>query len=723
LDVAGAFQVARIKIECCPDERFVKARRMNSKNFFSELKRRNVYKVAVAYAVVAWLLLQALSILLPAFDAPPWVLRVFIAAIAAGFPLALLFAWAFELTPEGIKRTDEVVPNQSIARKTGRKLVTIIAGLAAIALILLLFQVVRSRSGARSALPAAASASSSPSTPVISDKSIAVLPFENLSRDPDNAFFTDGVQDEILTDLAKIADLKVISRTSVMQYKTGQARHLRQIGQELGVSHVIEGSVQRATNKVRVNAQLIDTRTDAHLWAQTYDRDLSDVFAIQSEIAQAIADQLQARLSPNEKAAINKPPTTDVIAFDLYSRGKTLLLTAQFSAQTGAKFQQAADLLNQAVARDPAFFEAYRQLALAHESTYSLGLDHSAERLKMAEAALQAAARLRPEAGETHLARAEFLYYCRRDYDGALAELEVARRTLPNDSRLFELTGYIWRRRGQREEGLRNLQRAVELDPRNSDLLQQISLSYEGLRRYSEQAGVLGRALAIKPDDVDTRVSLASVPLAQRAETGPLHQVLAEIHAKDPEAIKSVAHEWFTCALAERDAAAANDALNALGTNNYGPDAVHFYRSFCDGLVARMTQDEAKARAAFTAARAEQEKRMRQEPDYGPNICVLGLIDAGLGRKEEALREGRRAMELVPVEKDAINGARMIEYFAIIAAWVGQKDLACEHLARAEQLDRSGTLSYGQLKLTPWWDPLRGDPRFEKIVASLAPKQ
>ena len=690
--------------------------------FFAELKRRNVYKVAVAYAVVAWLLLQALSILLPAFDAPPWVLRVFIAAIAAGFPVALLFSWAFELTPEGLKRTEEVAPQQSISRKTGRKLIAFTAALAVVALALLVFQVVRPRSGTRSASPTAASASSSPSTPVISDKSIAVLPFENLSRDPDNAFFTDGVQDEILTDLAKIADLKVISRTSVMQYKTGQARHLRQIGQELGVSHVIEGSVQRAANKVRVNAQLIDTRTDAHLWAQTYDRDLSDVFAIQSEIAQAIADQLQARLSPNEKADINKPPTTDVIAFDLYSHGKTLLLTAVFSAQTGAKFQQAADLLNQAVARDPAFFEAYRQLALAHESTYSLGLDHSAERLKMADAALQAAARLRPEAGETHLARAEFLYYCRRDYDGALAELEVARRTLPNDSRLFELTGYIWRRRGQQEEGLRNLQRAVELDPRNSDLLQQLSDSYGNLRRYSEQAAVLGRALAIKPDDVDTRVALASVSFAQRADTRAVHQVLAEIRAKDAEAMQSVAGAWFTCALAERDAAAANDALNALGTNDFGADGVHFYRSFGDGLVARMTNDEAKARAAFTAARAEQEKRVQQEPDYGPNICVLALIDAGLGRKKEALREGRRAMELLPVEKDAINGAHMIEFFAVIAAWVGEKDLACEQLARPEALTGPASITYGQLKLTPWWDPLRGYPPFEKIVASLAPK-
>jgi len=307
-------------------------------------------------------------------------------------------------------------------------------------------------------------------TPTISavpDKSIAVLPFENLSDEKQNAYFTDGVQDEILTDLAKIADLKVISRTSVMQYKSGLARNLRKIGEELGVAHVVEGSVQRAANKVRVNAQLIDARNDAHLWAQTYDRDLADVFAIQSEIAKAIAEQLQAKLSPNEKAAIEKPPTTDLAAFDLYTRAKTLLLTFGSNVNDPQNVQQAVELLNQAVARDPSFFEAYYQLVYAHGLAYAVLGDHTPARLALAEGALQAATRLRPDAGETHLARATYLYYFLRDYSGALAELEVARRSLPNDPRIFELTGYIVRRRGQQEEGARNLERAVELDPRN----------------------------------------------------------------------------------------------------------------------------------------------------------------------------------------------------------------------------------------------------------------
>jgi TolB-like protein/class 3 adenylate cyclase/Tfp pilus assembly protein PilF len=555
----------------------------------------------------------------------------------------------------------------------------------------------------------------------VPEKSIAVLPFENLSDDKQNAFFTDGVQDEILTDLAKIADLKVISRTSVMPYKSGVARNLREIGQQLGVAHLLEGSVQRAGNKVRVNAQLLDARNDAHLWAQTYDRDLADVFAIQSEIAKAIADQLQAKLSPTEKAAIEQRPTSDVTAFDLYSRAKNLILTTSFSATGGPNVLRAVDLLNQAIARDPAFFLAYCQLAYAHDQLYFISGDHTAARLASAQAALDAALRLRPDAGEAHLARAEHLYRGYLDYDGALAELEIARKTLPNDPHVFELTGYIARRRGHQEEGLRNLQRAVELDPRNFFTLQQIALSYSSLRRYADQAATLDRALSIKPDDVETRATRALLDLDRKADTRPLHQTLDEIQAKEPDAIKNVADNWFLCALAERNPDEAGKALMALGENYFSNDAVHLYRSFGEGLIARMQKDESKARAAFTVARAEQEKRMQDQPDYAPGLCVLALIDAGLGRKEEALQEGRRAMELLPYEKDSINGAHMIEFFAIIAAWVGEKDLALEHLARAERLPGYGTITYGQLKLTPYWDPLRGDPRFEKIVASLAP--
>jgi serine/threonine-protein kinase len=551
------------------------------------------------------------------------------------------------------------------------------------------------------------------------EKSVAVLPFENLSEEKQNAYFADGVQDEILTALARIADLKVISRRSTMQYKTGALRNLREIGAALGVAHVVEGSVQRADNRVRVNAQLVDTRTDRQLWAQTYDRDLADVFTIQSEIAKAIADQLRAKLSPYEEKAIERAPTGDVTAFDLYTRAKNLLLIG-LSSVMKANLLQAVDLLDQAVARDPSFFRAYCQLAYAHDALYFLGFDHTTTRLALAEAAVQAASHLRPDAGETHLARAQNLYWGYLDYGGALAELEVARQTLPNDSRVFELTGYIQRRQGRWEESTRNLKRAIDLDPRNFFTLQQMAISYGVLRRYAEEKSVLNRALAIEPNDVDIKVALAAIEFHSKADSRPLHQIIDSVRVRNPAAVPSIADSWLSCALAERDVAAAKNALNAFGDIPLTDYAVHLNRPLMEGVIADMTKDGSKARAAFAAARAQQEKAVQAQPNYGPALCVLGLIDAGLGRKEEALREGRRAVELLPVEKDAINGPLMIQYLAMIAAWAGDKDLACQQLAIAVR--PPSTISYGQLKLLPFWDPLRGDPRFEKLVVSLAPK-
>jgi TolB-like protein/Tfp pilus assembly protein PilF len=551
-----------------------------------------------------------------------------------------------------------------------------------------------------------------------------VLPFENLSEEKQNEYFADGVQDEILTDLARIADLKVISRTSVMQYKGGLARNLRKIGEELGVAHVVEGSVQRSANKIRVNAQLIDARTDAHLWAQTYDRDLADVFAIQSEIAKAIADQLQAKLSPNEKEAVQQPPTTDLAAFDLYSQGKSLLLTATFTVTGDPEIRKAIEFLDEAVMRDPSFFDAYCQLARAHELLYGvLGLDHTPARLALAEAALQAAIRLRPDAGETHLARAQYLYYGQRDYAGALAELESARPALPNDPRIFELTGYILRRRGQHEEGLRSLQRAAELDPRNVDAFQQIALTYENMRRYAEAITAFDRALSIVPNDIQTHVERARLYLCWKADIRPLHQTIDANLAQGPVAIASTADGWFACALAEHDAAAARRALVALGDNPcWSEGAIRLSHSFGEGLLARMTNDEPRARSAFEAARAQQEKVVQAQPDYGPALCVLAMIDAGLGRKELALEEGRRAIALTPIERDATNGSFVLQYFAITAAWAGEKEVALKQLESGLHAPAvSQMVSYGVLKLLPFWDPLRGDPRFEALVQRLVP--
>ena len=550
---------------------------------------------------------------------------------------------------------------------------------------------------------------------------IAVLPFENLSNDREDAYFATGVQDEILSNLARIAELKVISRTSANLYKSGNPRNSREIGRQLGVTHLLEGSVQRIGNRVRVNAQLIKAHSDTHVWAQTYDREVPDLFAIQSEIAQAIARQLYAKISPAEKLDIERPPTTDLIAFDLYTHAKDLSLRSPFTNSGKKDLLRAADLLNQALARDPAFFHAYCQLAFTHDYLYFYGHDRTPARLTLAEAAIQAAFRLRPDAGEAHLARAEHLYRGYLDHDGALAELEVARRTLPNDVHLFHLTGSIERRRGNWEEAIRSIERAVGLDPRNVQMLMEIAASYGFLRRYTEAKSTYDRAQAIDPNYVEAKIAPASVEMAWKGDTKPLHQLIDSTRSTNPAAIPDIANTWFLCALAERNPVAAKEASIAAGQNisphNQG---VHFNRRFVEGIIARMIKDDDKALSAFTAARAEQEKIVQAQPNYGPSLVVLGLIDAALGQKEEALREGHRAVELLPVEKDSINGQLMIEYLAMIAAWVGDNDLACEKLGAA--IRYPGPLSYGHLKLLPWWDPLRGDPCFEKIVASLAPK-
>jgi TolB-like protein/Tfp pilus assembly protein PilF len=688
---------------------------VNFRSFLAELKRRRVYSVAVAYVVVAWLLIQVATQVFPFFDIPNWVVRLVVLFTIVGFPVSLVCAWAFEMTPEGIKLEGDI--DRRITRKTGRKLTALIVIIAAVAAGVTVFRFLHSQQGIEAA-------KRPPFTVAIESKSVAVLPFENLSEEKANAYFAEGIQDEILTRLSKIADLKVISRTSTQRYESAP-ENLPEIARQLGVAHILEGSVQRAPNRVRVNAQLIDARTDAHLWAQTYDRDLADVFAIQSEIARAIAEQLQAKLSPNEKKAIEQPPTNDLAAFDLYSRARTILLTTGQTITSEQDARQAIELLDQAVKRDPSFFDAYCQLAHAHERLYAvIGSDHTPARLAQAETAVQAATRLRPDAAETHLARAQYLYRGLRDYAGALVELERARPGLPNDPRIVELTGYILRRRGQQEEGLRNLERAIELDPRNFYTLQQLAVSYQFLGRYAEAIAAYDRALTIVPDNLDTRVAVAQYELYWKSDTRPLHQTIDSIRGQGPGAVAQEADSWFLCALAERDPAAAERALVALGDNPcWGESPTTLSRSFGEGLLARMIKDEARAHAAFGAARAQQEKVVQAQPAYGPALCVLGLIDAALGHKEAALEEGRRAIALLPLEKDVTNGSRMIQYFAITAAWAGEKDLALQQLELGLRAPvASLMLSYGMLKLHPIWDTLRGDPRFEKIVASLAPK-
>ena len=554
---------------------------------------------------------------------------------------------------------------------------------------------------------------------LLPEKSVAVLPFENLSDDNENAFLADGVQGDILGALSKVADLKVIGRTSVNSYAAGGARNLHEIAETLGVAYVLEGTVGQTHGKVRITAQLTDARTQNRLWAETYQRDLGEVFAIQSEIVQRTISQLRANVSEKEKAAIAERPTKDLTAYGLYVRANALTATIALNPQINDRLREAIQLLDQAIARDPDFYLAYCELSVTHDYLYFFGLDHTPERLALAEAALKAVVRLRRDAGETHLARANFFYRCYLDYNHARTELGLAERALPNNSQIFELTGYIDRRQGLWNESARSLQRALELDPRNFFMLQQIALSYQEFRQFGAMAAALDRALKLIPRDVDTRVTRALVDLEWKADPQPLDEIIRKTLAEDPAKAPDLAAQWFYVGLCERDRVAVAQALAAIPANGMSVD-LNFPRSWCEGLAARARDDAAAAQAAFLIARAEVEKTVREQPDYGPGLTVLGLIDAGLGRKEEAIREGLHAVELLPITKDSIDGAEVMKYLGVIYAWCGEQDLAIKQITATLQIP--STLSYGNLKLHPYWDPLRGEPRFEKIVADLEPK-
>jgi serine/threonine protein kinase/tetratricopeptide (TPR) repeat protein len=544
---------------------------------------------------------------------------------------------------------------------------------------------------------------------------IAVLPFENLSDDKEHEFFADGFQDDILIKLAKIADLKVISRTSVMQYRGKQ--DVREIANVLRVSHVLEGTVRRSGGKLHVNAQLVDTRTDAGIWAEDYDRDLNDVFAIETEVAQSIANRLRTKVSARELAAIQERPTKDLVAYDFYVQATSLIDKAVYEErkEQGNDYFHAIDLLNQAIARDRAFVLAYCRLAGAHDELYFDNFDYTPGRLELAKAAIDSAFRLKPDSAEAHLALGLHLYHGYFDYDHARGELAIAARLLPNNARVFELSAFIERRQGRWRDAVRNFEHAMELDPRNVKIVVSAIVTYEVIREYKKAKELADRLITLEPNNIAHRRGRAHIDIRERADTRPLH-ALDRMSADDPV-------DRFRLALYERDAVAADSALGAWAQDTFNAKSMgggmQFSRVYAQGLVARLKGDATAARAAFTTARAQQEGAVRVRSDYGPSLCVLGLIDAALGRKEQALEEGRRALELATVAKDSLDGTDVLYFYAVICAWAGERDLAIEQLETLAKIPAG--IDYGDIRLDPNWDPLRGDPRFEKIVASLAP--
>ena len=546
-----------------------------------------------------------------------------------------------------------------------------------------------------------------------------MLPFENLDGDKTDDAFADGVQGEILTGLARIAHLKVISRTSVMDYRGQQ--NTRKIGRALHVPYLLEGSVSKAGGRIRLDTELIDTRTDTNVWAQRYERDLTDVFAVQSEIAQTIAEQLHAKLSPGERAAIEKPPTKDPLAYDLYVRAVALIDGAFDDPALGQDAVSGIKFLEAAIARDPSFLLAYCKLAQAHDYLY-FECDRSRGQLAQADYAVKTALRLGPDSGEAHLSLALHLYWGYADYDRARAELAIASHTLPNNSRIAKITGLIDRRQGRWSDAARELERSAELDPRNPLALDNLITTYFMMRSYGQVTQAIDRRATLKPNGIGTRLPRAHVDVASRADTRALYALLQELVTDDPPTAEYLAEECFWLGLFDRDPDAAQRALT-LATRAKKAISVtggfQLSHSFWEGFVARMKGNTVAARAAFVAARVEQEELLRSQPDAGPALSALGMVDAYLGQKEEALREARQAVALLPVAKSSIEGEEALYCFAVICAVTGERDLAFQQLEVLAKIPAGTT--YGDLRLSPFWDSLRDDPRFERIAASLAP--
>ena len=748
---------------------------MKSGNFFGELRRRNVYKVAAAYAVVGWLLIQAASIILPTYEAPGWTMKVLIAALAIGFPIAAVLAWAFELTPEGFVRSDEVTPQESITRRTGRKLDFLIIGVLMIVITLLVTD--------RFWRPASSSSANG--------KSIAVLPFENLSRDPDNAFFADGIQDDILTSLAKIADLKVISRTSVMQYRgSGALRNLREIAKALGVENILEGSVRRDANRVLVSAQLIDARDGHHIWAERYDRTIADSIGLQGELATQIAGALRTKLAPAVKTSLELKPTENPDAYVVYLRGREFQMRPEVSRDN---FVAAENFYKQAVALDPRFALARARLAEMQNYIYAW-FEHQAPRLAEARRNAEEALRVDLDCGQAHMALAQSMQHAHESADAIKREVAKAVSLLPNDGYIALAAANLQDEMGWKVESAATFERAIVLNPREGKVFYNYAVLLYEQQDVPRSRWAFDRALELSPDSIFFRLFRARAEIEWTGDIALAKAILARLPAdKDPDGRVTAAH--CSIAIYERNFPEALRLLNACSHERLpfveGGFGKMVPRNFLQGLfqfylTSRVTvlrnaltllegdretdqnvlnvtryavtvmernypaaeQALAQVSPEFTPSKtllqamiqlARHEhpeliaatlapdfgtarKDMEKDVEHGGHHSALGLFLALAGKKEEAVREGLRGMELAKPgsQKDLASA-----HLALIYAQTDKGDDAVtllENLLTRPGLadvhpDSIVSITLADLRLRPQWDPLRDNARFKKLLA------
>ena len=704
---------------------------MSGSNLLRELKRRHVVRVAVAYAAAGWVVLQLAGFILPTFGAPPWVLKVLVAMVALLFPIALVLAWAFEITPQGVRRT---VPESSsaarapeAARKVGRGLNNAIIASLVVAVVVLAWGRFGPR---REAAQASGSSAGAPGVPAsgagrsdsIPARSVAVLPFESLSGDSSNAYFASGMQDMILTKLAGVGDMKVISRTSTEQYGS-RPGNLRQIAQELGVATMLEGSVQRAGNQVLINVQLIDARTDGHLWAQDYTRTLDNVFGVEGEVAQKVADALKARLTPVEQRRVTAPPTTNANAYDLFLQADAHAQRAHDdNSLVGQEMPRAIRLYEQALARDSTFALAAAALAEAHMEMYFFAPDRTEARLAAAKAAADRSLALQPDLGEGHLALALYLYWGRRDYDGARRELELARRSLPGSAEVEGYLAAIARRLGHWETAIAGFRKAVLLDPRQPATLDQLALSYQMLRRYAATDSVYAMEARVARDSSEIHLSRLWNLLYWKGED--LDEIRSAYAALTPGTDRYVVNaraeffvDWFS-----RDFAAAARRVRADTLTSWtDPQNIALPRELYIAWALGASGDAAGARTSYGAVASRARSALGAHPEEPELHLALGFAEAGLGHAEEAVSEGRRAAELMPVDRDAVTGPGYLAYLAQLYAQVGEKRQAIDLLDKLLSMATGGVLSPATLRLDPFWDPLRKEPGFRRLLRERGP--
>lgn len=677
--------------------------------FFRELKRRNVYKVAVAYAAVGWLVIQVATSTFPVLQIPAWAMRLVVVLVLLGFPIALILAWAFELTPDGIQRTADGSAPKARATRWGGWIVLVTvavigAGWLFFGLPLPFNLRERLQSGTRQQGRAML-------------KSIAVLPFASLSEDKANTYFAEGIQDEILTRLAQIRDLQVISRTSTLRYKSAPD-NLQEIAKQLGVAHILEGSVQKSGDRVRINVQLINAETDTHLWAETFDRTLTDVFAVESEVAQRVADSLRVTLTGPEKATLAHRPTENTEAYDAYLRGLALVAS---NRETPEVFKGAADFFEKAVALDPKFALGWARAAIAHSRVYWLGFDRSPVLMEKAKRAAEKAHELQPDIGETFLARGYYEYLIARNYDAGLSAFKDAVSRLPNNADALVALSLIERRMGRWPEAVTHQEQAARLDPQNLPVLSHLGITYFAMKRFADAHTLVDRLLALAPDNPQVLAGLARLCLAEgnleAAEKAmrsvpptPNNEYVFEIQARLP----LIARRY-------------PDAIRLLeNTLAQRPPPVGFvtgkYRHLLGFAKELAGESAATTRPIYEEARAELRKFAESEPDLAEAQMYLAFVETSLGNKEVAFAVAQKAIALRPASVDTFKQGMFEEALTRVRAHFGETDTAIAELRRMLAENHLGpeqiALTPALLRLEPAWSSLRNDPRFQELISA-----